>query len=71
MPERPDELLGRIAYAGCFAVRPDNLAGRPEGRMDAFSEILSGVKLNGAWHCQLERPRSILARGEAVGSEWL
>src|SRR5262249_21195758 len=41
-------LLGRLAYAGCFAVLPDGLADRPEGRMDAFSEILSGVKLKGA-----------------------
>src|SRR5262245_26902847 len=35
----------RLVY---FAVRPGNFAGRSEGRMDAFSEILSGVKLNGA-----------------------
>jgi AraC-like DNA-binding protein len=48
MPKRPDELLGRLADAGCFAVRPDSLADRPEDTMDAFSEILSGVKLNGA-----------------------
>jgi len=31
MPKRPDELLRRLAYAGCLAVWPDNFAGRPEG----------------------------------------
>lgn len=48
MPERPDKLLGRFAVDGWFAVRRDQLADRPEGRKDAFSEILSGVKLSGA-----------------------
>ena len=48
MAERPDELLRRLACTGWLAVRPGNLADSPEDRMDAFSEILSGVKLNGA-----------------------
>src|SRR5580765_6821523 len=48
MPRRPDELLGRSPRLISFAVRPVNFASRPEGRMDVFSEILSGVKLNGA-----------------------
>lgn len=48
MPERPDDLLGRLTEADSFARRPGNFADSPEDRMDAFSEILSGVKLNGA-----------------------
>jgi AraC-like DNA-binding protein len=46
-------LLKRLAEADPFARRPETFADNPcqdntEGRMDAFSEILSGVKLNGA-----------------------
>src|SRR5437016_13233360 len=48
MPERRHELPGRLAETDSFARRPGKFAERPEGRMDAFSEILSGVKLNGA-----------------------
>jgi AraC-like DNA-binding protein len=48
MPGRPDELLVRSPKLVSIAVRPEKFAGRPEDRMDAFSEILSGVKLNGA-----------------------
>src|SRR5262245_63804003 len=48
MPERRDYLLERPAEADHFARRPRNFAESPEERMDAFSEILSGVKLSGA-----------------------
>ena len=48
MPEHRDDLLERLAGADSFAQRPANFAGSPLDRMDAFSEILSGVKLNGA-----------------------
>jgi AraC-like DNA-binding protein len=49
MPERRHELLERPAEADRFALRPPNFAESPEkNRMDAFSQILSGVKLNGA-----------------------
>ena len=49
MPERPAELTGRPLAAGWFAGRPPEFAASPkESSMDAFSEILSGVKLNGA-----------------------
>src|SRR5215831_19162018 len=46
--ERLDVLLGRPMEANSFARRPANFAERPEESVDAFSEILSGVKLNGA-----------------------
>jgi AraC-like DNA-binding protein len=48
MPERRRVLLERLAEADRFARRPGNFAGSPKDRMDAFSEILSGVKLSGA-----------------------
>src|SRR5215468_7792319 len=48
IPERRDYLLERLAEADHFARRPKNFAESPEERMDAFSEILSGVKLSGA-----------------------
>jgi AraC-like DNA-binding protein len=48
MPERRRVLLERLAEADPFARRPGNFADSPEDRMDAFSEILSGVKLSGA-----------------------
>src|SRR5258706_4355377 len=48
MPERRDDLLERLTEADSFARRPANFAESPEDRMDAFSQILSGVKLNGA-----------------------
>ena len=48
MPERRYDLLERLACADFFARMPGNFAESPVDRMDAFSEILSGVKLNGA-----------------------
>ena len=48
MPERLHDLLERLGHADCFAWRPGNFAVSPENAMDAFSEILSAVKLNGA-----------------------
>jgi AraC-like DNA-binding protein len=48
MPERLHHLLETPPPADSFAERPAKFAARPEDRMDAFSEILSGVKLNGA-----------------------
>jgi hypothetical protein len=48
MPERPQDLLERLTETDPFAGRPEIFAARPADRMDAFSEILSGVKLNGA-----------------------
>ena len=48
MPERRHNLLERLAGADSFARIPGNFAESPVNKMDAFSEILSGVKLNGA-----------------------
>lgn len=48
MPGRLDVLLRRPAETNYFARRPANFAERPEEPVDAFSEILSGLKLNGA-----------------------
>src|SRR6476646_2917207 len=52
MPERRHNLLRRLAESNSFAQRPrtfaDSAEARQECKMDAFSEILSGVKLNGA-----------------------
>src|SRR5438067_7560260 len=48
MPERRHDLLERLAGADRFPQRPGNFAGRPTNRMDAFSQILSGVQLTGA-----------------------
>jgi len=48
MPESRFDLLERLADADFFAGMPVNFAESPPDRMDAFSEILSGVKLNGA-----------------------
>jgi len=48
MPERRHYLPGRLAKPDSFARSPGNFADCPRGRMDVFSEILSGVKLNGA-----------------------
>lgn len=48
MLERRFDLLERLAGADSFARRPVNFAESPPHKMDAFSEILSGVKLNGA-----------------------
>src|SRR6185295_12444918 len=48
MPERRHHLLDRLTESDSFARWSENFAGHLEVRMDAFSEILSGVKLNGA-----------------------
>src|SRR6266851_4310531 len=48
IPERRYNLLERLMEADSFARGPGNFAESPKDRMDAFSEILSGVKLNGA-----------------------
>jgi AraC-like DNA-binding protein len=53
MPERREKLTGRPAEADRFAQTPEKFADSPGRRyrqtvMDAFSEILSGVKLQGA-----------------------
>jgi AraC-like DNA-binding protein len=48
MPERRHVLLALPEEADCFAREPANFAESPEDLMDAFSEILSGVKLSGA-----------------------
>jgi AraC-like DNA-binding protein len=48
MPGRLHLLLERLARPDYFAGEPEIFADRLEKRMDAFSEILSGVKLNGA-----------------------
>src|SRR5436305_7864870 len=48
MPGRRFDLLERLPRSESFARIPLNFAESPIHRMDAFSEILSGVKLNGA-----------------------
>ena len=48
MAERLDVLLGRPTEANFFARRPANFAESLKDPVDAFSEILCGVKLNGA-----------------------
>lgn len=48
MPGRRVDLLERLACSHPFAWTPGKFAESPLDRMDAFSEILSGVKLNGA-----------------------
>ena len=48
MPERRGVLLERLAAANRFAEKIREFADRPNCRMDAFSQIPSGVQLNGA-----------------------
>ena len=48
MPERPHPLLRRPVRVDSFAGKPGNHAESPKQPMDAFSEVLSGVKLTGA-----------------------
>ena len=48
MPERRGVLLERLAAASKFAEKIKEFADRPKNRMDAFSQILSGVQLTGA-----------------------
>ena len=80
MPGRPDILLGRPTEADSFARRPANFADSPERPLDAFSEILSGVKLNGAVFFSAEfsapwffstPPTSAIATELAPGTERL
>ena len=47
MPARFTFLTVSPATLECFAEAPQNFAGRPTN-MDAFSEVLSGVRLKGA-----------------------
>jgi AraC-like DNA-binding protein len=48
MPERRHNLLARLAAAASFAGTPGIFAKSPQDRMDAFSQVLSAVTLNGA-----------------------
>src|SRR6185369_11940137 len=48
MPERRCDLLERLTAANRFAEKIREFADKPENRMDAFSQILSGIQLNGA-----------------------
>lgn len=48
MPERRFDLLERLGGEDSFALSPADFAGSLLDTVDAFSEILSGVKLNGA-----------------------
>jgi AraC-like DNA-binding protein len=48
MPVRRYDLLERLAAASRFAEEIRKFADRPNHRMDAFSQILSGVQLKGA-----------------------
>ena len=80
MPGRLDVLSGRLAEVDCFARWPANFAESPEELVDAFSEILSGVKLNGAVFFSAEfsapwglitPPATAVAEELAPGSEHL
>jgi AraC-like DNA-binding protein len=48
MAERRYDLLEQLAAANWFAEKISEFADRPNHRMDAFSQILSGIRLNGA-----------------------
>ena len=55
MPACPQFLLWSPATAGCFAGRPGVFARIPGGSgVDAFSEVLNGVKLKGALYFRAE-----------------
>ena len=84
MPGRLVLLLERLANPDCFAHGPENFADRlrkrPGERMDAFSEILSGVKLSGAVFFSAEfsapwgftvPPTKVMAPELAPGAEHL
>jgi AraC-like DNA-binding protein len=80
MPERRRYLPGRLAKVDRFAGRPGNFAESPEDRLDAFSQILSGVKLNGALFFSAEfsapwglttPPGNVIAETVAPGAEHL
>jgi AraC-like DNA-binding protein len=80
MPQRRHFLLERLAEADCFAWSPGKFAERPEDRLDAFSQILSGVKLNGAVFFSAEfsapwglsaPPGKVIAETVAPGAEHL
>ena len=80
MPERLDVLLGRPTEADSFAQGPANFADSPEDLVDAFSKLLSEVKLNGAVFFSAEfsapwgfttSPPSAMAEKLAPGTEHL
>ena len=48
MPERRHDLLERLAEANRLTERPGKFADSSKDLVDAFSQILSGVRLNGA-----------------------
>jgi AraC-like DNA-binding protein len=72
MPERPLHLPERPAQRNAFANKPANLADSPGPSMDAFSEVLSNVKLTGAvfftaefsapWGFSTSEPRVMAAK---------
>src|SRR5262249_9922218 len=72
MSERPFCLLERLIRADSFADEPANLADSPEPPMDAFSEVLSDVKLTGAvffsaefsapWGFSTSEPKAMAAK---------
>jgi hypothetical protein len=62
MPERRDDLLEWLATVNRFAERISEFADRPNHRMDAFSQILSGVQLNGAVFFRNSRRRGDFQR---------
>jgi len=71
MPERLDDLLERLTEADSFAWRRGNFAESPADRMDAFSQILTGVKLNGAvfFTAEFSAPWGFDARVEYGGGQ--
>src|SRR5690349_7758354 len=80
MPDRRHNLLWRPADLDRFARSPANFADSPKDGMDAFSQILSGVKLNGAvfFNAEFSAPwgvsqpaSNILAARIAPGAEHL
>jgi AraC-like DNA-binding protein len=72
MPERPRHLLERPLRTDSLADTPASIADSPEPRMDAFSEVLSGVTLTGAvffsaefsapWGFSTGEPRALAAK---------
>lgn len=70
MLDRRRVLLERLAAANRFAERVRKFADRPKDRMDAFSQILSGVQLTGAVFFSAEFPAPwglFDVRGESDG----
>ena len=68
MLARPKFLLAARVALECLAPTPKNFAGRPIG-MDAFSEVLSGVKLKGAlfFSAEFSAPWAIATPGRRRG----